>query len=168
MHTTGRRASLAFRAAVALFGHFGLELDVTRLDETESAELAGWIARHKRFRDLLHGNPVLRLEQGGDGRAGLGVVGRDGGEALYGVYQIATSPYRIPPPLRLPGLADGRRYRVRLAAPLPDGARASTPALRAMAEDGASLHGAVLATIGLQLPTLWPESALILHAVAED
>ena len=88
-------------------------------------------------------------------------------EALYGVYQTTTGPFRIPPPLRLPGLDAGRSYRLRLDAPPPDGARLTTPALKELAGDGLVLPGAVLATIGVQLPALWPESALILHLRAE-
>ncbi len=168
VHTTGRRATLAFRAAVALFGHFGLELDVTKLDEAESAELASWIARYKRFRPLLHGHPLLRIEDdAGTGRTGLGVVDPDAGEGLFGIYQTGASPFRIPPPLRLPGLDDARGYRVRLEAPAPAGARLTTPPLQAMAGDGLVLPGAAITRLGLQLPTLWPESALILHITAE-
>ncbi len=168
VHTTGRRATLAFRAAVALFGHFGLELDVTELDDDEAEELASWIARYKHFRPLLHGHPLLRIgHDDGTGRTGLGVVGPGAEEALFGIYQVSASPFRIPPPLRLPRLDAGRRYRVRLEAPAPEGARMNTPALEAMAGDGLVLPGAAMTVVGLQLPTLWPESALILHVTAE-
>jgi hypothetical protein len=54
-----------------------------------------------------------------------------------------------------------------LDAPAPEGARLTTPALAALAEDGLVLPGAALTTIGLQLPAQWPESALILHLMAE-
>jgi alpha-galactosidase len=43
-HTTGRRHTLAFRAATALFGHLGVEWNVMRLDTDERAELAAAIA----------------------------------------------------------------------------------------------------------------------------
>ncbi len=153
VHTTGRRATLAFRAAVALFGHFGLELDITGLDDHETAELASWIERHKHFRGLLHGNPVLRLDdRAGSGRTGLGVVDATADEALYAVYQTTTGPYRIPPPLRLPGLDSASSYRVKLDAPAPEGARLTTPALTSLAGDGLVLPGAALTSIGLQLP----------------
>ena len=168
-HTTGRRATLAFRAAVALFGHFGLELDATRLADEESAELASWIDLHKRFRALIHKSPLLRIDDRGEtGRTGLGVVDDPAETALYGVYQISASPFRIPPPLRLPGLDPARSYRVSLAAPAPDGARLTTPALLAMAGDGLVLPGAAMTTIGLQLPALQPESALVLQIRSKD
>ena len=45
---------MAFRAAVALPGHLGVELDVRHLNEADTAELAGWIAVYKQLRDRLH------------------------------------------------------------------------------------------------------------------
>ena len=152
-----------------LFGHFGLELDATRLADEESAELASWIDLHKRFRALIHKSPLLRIDDRGEtGRTGLGVVDDPAETALYGVYQISASPFRIPPPLRLPGLDPARSYRVSLAAPAPDGARLTTPALLAMAGDGLVLPGAAMTTIGLQLPALQPESALVLQIRSKD
>ena len=43
-HQTGRALPLQFRAATALFGHFGIEWDLTATDEADRAALAGWIA----------------------------------------------------------------------------------------------------------------------------
>jgi alpha-galactosidase len=43
-HQTGRALPLQFRAATALFGHFGIEWYLTATDEADRAALAGWIA----------------------------------------------------------------------------------------------------------------------------
>jgi hypothetical protein len=61
-HTTGRVHTLAFRAATAMFGHLGIEWDVTRLDERDRTALAGAIALHQRFRPLLHGGDTVRFD----------------------------------------------------------------------------------------------------------
>ena len=55
-HATGRAQPLAFRAAVAQPGHFGIELDPRRMDEAERAELAEWIAFPRQ-----HGVPLPPL-----------------------------------------------------------------------------------------------------------
>ncbi|NNG03484.1 MAG: alpha-galactosidase [Inquilinus sp.] len=166
-HTTGRRTSLDFRAAVALFGHFGLEMDVTRLDEDEATALAEWIERYKRLRPLLHGGRMVRADDPPEAaRMTLGTVDAAGDEGLFAVLQMASSPYRIPPRLRLPGLDPGRDYRLRLAAPAPAGARLRTPALEALAADGLVLPGAALTSSGIQGPQLWPATALLLRAEA--
>ena len=39
-HTTGRRHDLSFRAGTALFGHMGIEVDLTEMSPAELAELA--------------------------------------------------------------------------------------------------------------------------------
>ena len=65
-HTTGRRQSLSFRAAVALPGHFGVELDPADLGEAERDQLAEWIALYKRLRDRLHSGRTW-LGEAGDG-----------------------------------------------------------------------------------------------------
>jgi alpha-galactosidase len=61
-HTTGRRHTLAFRAATALFGHLGVEWNVARLDADERSRLAEVIELHKRFRPLLHSGDVVRFD----------------------------------------------------------------------------------------------------------
>ncbi len=163
-HQTGRRHTLAFRAAVALFFHMGVELDPLALPPDEHEELAAWIALHKRLRPLLHagGHVALPIE---DGRSLLGVVAEGGGEAAYLVAQEASAVHAIPPPLRLPGLDAVARYRV--TAPPPQGVphRASATH-RALHADGILLPGAALAA-GFVPPAMQPESALVLHAVRE-
>ncbi|MEM9226175.1 MAG: alpha-galactosidase, partial [Pseudomonadota bacterium] len=66
-HTTGRTQALGFRAAVALPGHLGLELDPRQLDPGEQGELADWIGLYKDIRGAVHSGAVWR------GAAGDGV-----------------------------------------------------------------------------------------------
>ncbi|MBK7687277.1 MAG: alpha-galactosidase [Rhodocyclaceae bacterium] len=63
-HTTGRSQSLAFRAAVALGAHFGLELDVRKLTTQERASLSQWIALYQRLRAELHQSTVWQGDTG--------------------------------------------------------------------------------------------------------
>ncbi|MFO1068085.1 MAG: alpha-galactosidase [Geminicoccaceae bacterium] len=161
-HQTGRRHGLAFRAIGALFGHLGLELDPLRLDEAERAEVAAWVALHKRLRPLLHGGVAWRLPVAG-GRSGHGVVSMDRGWAVFAAVQEQRLPTRHPSPLRLPGLEPGAAYRVRLPEPQRPAWRLPTPAQQALAGEGVVLAGAVLADIGLMLPELLPETAVLLE-----
>ncbi len=163
-HQTGRRHTLAFRAAVALFFHMGVELDPLALSAAEQEELAAWIALHKRLRPLLHagGHVALPVE---DGRSLLGVVAEDGGEAAYLVAQEASAVHAIPPPLRLPGLDREARYRV--TAPPPQGLPPRASAThRALHAGGIVLPGGAL-TAGFAPWPMEPESALVLHAARE-
>jgi alpha-galactosidase len=46
-HVTGRRHDLDFRAGTAIFGHLGIEWDLTAASAQERHELAEWIAFFK-------------------------------------------------------------------------------------------------------------------------
>ncbi|WP_428394921.1 alpha-galactosidase [Lichenicoccus sp.] len=164
-HQTGRRHSLDFRAAVALFGHMGVELDPTLLDEAEAASLTAWIALHKRLRSLLHAG---RHQAGAAvaGRSVRGVVSDDRRHAAYLVAQERREAWR-PPPLALPGLDPEQRYRLHAPPPQRLDARLS-PAQRALFGEGLSLPGALLGSAGIALPEMQPESALILELTADD
>ncbi len=58
-HTTHRRHELGFRAAAAVWGHMGVEWDLTRATPTDRLQVAHWIALHKRLRPLLHSGDVV-------------------------------------------------------------------------------------------------------------
>ena len=163
-HIGYRRHTLAFRAATALFGHLGLELDVRKLDEEERAELKLWIETYKRFRELLHGGRTHQLSIRRDaGRGGHGVVAPDKGEALFAIVQLAASRLRISPPVRLPGLDPEAVYRLSLAGAPPPHVKFKTEGLSALEQGTLHVPGAILANVGLQIPILPPETVLLIH-----
>ncbi|QNE21124.1 alpha-galactosidase [Kribbella qitaiheensis] len=163
-HTTGRTQSLAFRAATALFGHFGIEWDISKASPEERAELAGWVALHKELRPLLHTGRVVRADRGSDDFLLHGVVAQDGSRAVYSAVQLAQSITSDVGRVRLPGLTKDRVYRVRkLVTP---GAEPRHSA--AWWSDGVELNGAALAAAGVQVPAQWPESAVLLEVLAID
>jgi alpha-galactosidase len=166
-HQTGRRHSLAFRALVALPYHFGVELNPLVMDPAERAELAGWIALHKRYRALFHGGRSQTFAPV-DGRHAHVAVARDGREAVLIVAQGAQQLREQPAPLRLP-LDPGRHYRATMPGPQahPPFVR-SHPRQMAQLQGGEALSGAVLAQVGLALPPLFPESALLVAFTAVE
>jgi alpha-galactosidase len=162
-HTTGRTHDLSFRVATALFGHFGIEWDVTSASADERAGLAEAIAFYKRVRGLLHGGEVVRCDHPDPAAYVHGVVAADRGEAVFAYVQLATSPSEVPGPARLEGLDPRRSYRVEpvsLAGGPRTGHAAPPPWF---AVGGTTLSGRALAVAGLQMPVLMPEQALLLH-----
>ena len=159
-HQTGRRHGLAFRAIVALFGHFGLELDPLTLDDAECHELKAWIALHKRLRPLLHAGTFWHLAEEA-GRTGHGVVSADQGHAVFAVAGIAHQSTKLPPPLRLNGLDPDLAYKITLPPPGRLSVERPTSAQRALAEGRLVVPGGLLMAVGLSLPELWPEKALL-------
>ncbi len=157
-HSTGRMLRLDFRAGTAIWGHLGVEWDLTRIDEGDLAVLASWIELHKRERALLHSGTVVHADLANPALDLEGVVARDGSSALYRLstldHTLVWPPGRVP----LPGLDPDASYRVSV---LPPGDTALDPHLPAWAEHGVTLRGRVLEEVGVQAPLL-PVDALVL------
>jgi alpha-galactosidase len=162
-HTTGRTHALSFRGAVALFGHFGIEWDIASLDEEELAALTRLVSTYRRHRGLLHTGTVVHGDHPDPAAVVHGVVASDRAEALMAYLSVATSATEVPVPVRLPGLDPDRTYAVSSVdtggAPLAVQRR--PPAWSTV--DGFQVRGRFLGEVGLQLPALAPEQALVLH-----
>ncbi|WP_018608572.1 alpha-galactosidase [Uliginosibacterium gangwonense] len=162
-HTTGRSQNLDFRAAVALPGHLGIEMDVRHLDRTQRNALKCWLDLYKCWRERLHHGQVWL------GELGDNVVWQAHGgtrDLIVFVYRTAPTTCRYTPPLRLPMLEHDLEYRIqRLDPPAPEwtssplnntllaAGRGETPPLQG--------HGAWLAEAGLPLPRMLAESCAI-------
>ena len=158
-HATGRSQSLGFRAAVAMPGHFGVELDPRRLSDADRAELADWIAFYKAWRHLLHpGNTWL-----GEGADGL-VWQAVGTAQEFLLFAVQPSPQqdRRPQPLRLPFLADAGQCTVELLR-IGGGLSGHAAHRPALFDSPRSWSGSWLAGAGLPLPPLKAESVAIFH-----
>ncbi|MEO3807699.1 alpha-galactosidase [Sphaerisporangium sp. B11E5] len=155
-HITGRALPLAFRAATALFGHMGVEWDLTAATQEERDELAVWIALHKRLRPLLHTGRVVRADHPDPSALVHGVTAS--GHAVYAYVQLTSRVAAAGDPVRLPGLDPAARYEVTVPGPLPEGA-----ALPRWAAAPLRLPGVVLAEAGLPAPALRPASVLLIE-----
>jgi alpha-galactosidase len=149
-HTTHRTQDLSFRVATALFGHFGFEWDITEApDLTEAVEL------YKRFRELIRTGELVRADHPDPSAYVHGVVGPD--EALFAFVQLTTSALETPGPVRLPGLTGPVTVT---ALNEPAYAHIAPPAWMA---EGLATTGEALAKVGLQMPVMHPEQALLLE-----
>ena len=111
-HTTGRAHSLNFRAATAVFGHLGIEWDLTRASVDELDALGKWIAFHKKYRPLLLGGDVIRVDDPDETSSGHGVIAPDRSRAIYSFAEVGRPAVVLRGRIRLPGLDAARRYRV--------------------------------------------------------
>jgi len=167
-HITGRRHDLSFRLATALFGSAGIEWDVTAASDDDRAVLRDWVATVKRFRGLLTTGTTVRTDEPTDDRYVHALVSPGADEALIALVTLATAAVAVPAPLRLPGLDPNRRYRIEPVAlgAAPHAVQDAPPAW--LAAGCITVSGALLAELGLPVPLLGPEQALVLHAVAVD
>jgi alpha-galactosidase len=178
-HTTARTHDLSFRAITALFGHFGMEWDVRQVQDAEREELKRFIGIYKEHRGLIHSGRMVRADLADDSLMLHGVVaaaspsGPAGAPAvpgstaaLFTLVSTRTSPAEQPGRIAIPGLAADVDYRVEAVLPAPgdaDYARTFTQVQPpAWLESGATASGRFLAEVGLPMPALNPEHALLL------
>jgi alpha-galactosidase len=188
-HTTGRRHDLSFRAATAIFGHLGIEWDLTTATSEDLAELREWVSFYKANRGLLNGGEVLRLDFPDPTILAYGVIAPDRSTAIYTVASVGMSAVMLPGRLRFPGLDADRRYRIRpivvgrppagLNPPRWWGAEKAEfdPSeerhiigwgLPADGGPGLILSGAAVASAGVMAAGIHPEQAILYRADALD
>jgi alpha-galactosidase len=159
-HQTGRFMPMSLRGATALFGHFGIEADITQASPEDLAELADWIGLYQRHRGLIHSGRMVRLDTPDDTAWMYGVVAADAATALMSYVQLDEPRNDQPAALRVPGLAPGRRYRVTEVTPGPRPPR--RPGLGEPRSGRAEVSGAALAEVGLAIPAQRPLTPLVL------
>ena len=164
-HTSGRSLSLGFRLATALMGHSGIEWDLTTTTEAERDALRTWAGTYRALRTLIHSGRVVRGEAGEDPIV-TGVVAQDLTDGVFWITCLVSSSDSVRPTRRLPGLDPHRNYRV---APVDVGSPAETYPGTAPAwwVDGEiMLPGFVLDSVGIDVPLLHPDEAIVLRVTA--
>lgn len=163
-HTTHRTSSLDFRLATALFGHAGIEWDLTACTDHELRAIARWALLYKELRPLLHAGRTVRTDEADPGALLHGVVSEARDHAVFAWVRVATAGAGFTPRTRLPGLDPARDYTVTVREELGSASRhqvADPPWLAASEPLVAS--GRLLAEVGIPLPLLGPGAALILE-----
>ena len=169
--TTGRSHDLNFRAAVALFGHFGIEWDLRQASEADIAELSAWIAFYKSHRTLLSQGNLFRLDFPDPSLVVSGIVAPDQAAALYVHASVSRSPIALLGRIRFPGLNPDRNYRVTpaLVGSVPSGLE--PPPWWGVPDDGTSaipgiktgivMPGQILMDVGLAHAPVNPEHCVV-------
>ena len=160
-HSSGRTHSHTFRAVTALWGHAGIEWDLTEASAEDRELLKGWVAFYKANRGLLHSGRTVRADETETTNQIHGVVAQDKSEALFMYAQLRTSDYSRPANIRLPGLEAEATYLVKVIEPA--GAAVGMQMLPPKWYEGVKLSGALLASLGLRAPVLRPEQALLMQ-----
>ncbi|WP_026550484.1 alpha-galactosidase [Arthrobacter sp. Br18] len=170
-HSTGRTHGLEFRASTAIFGHYGIEWDISELTSEEMVQLGEWVALHKTWRARLHRGGVVHADLPDPAMDLRGIVSADRSSALFGYSLTASSASYPPGMLRFPGLDPESLYSI---APAPtyreqQGNGQSPLGWLQAALEGEPLRmtGRLLEAAGVQAPVLLPEHSLLieLHAV---
>lgn len=163
-HITGRVFDMQFRVGTAIFGHMGMEVDLSGETEEDLEFLRRGIALHKEHRELLHTGEVVRLEAPAYVSA-LGVVAKDRSEALFSCATVEEHGTTLPNRLRFSGLDPDRSYRLKLVWPEVSPS-ITVPSIIEHADlygSGIAVRGSALEVFGLQLPVAKPNTCLIFH-----
>ncbi len=160
-HSSGRVTPLSYRMATSLMGSAGFEWDILSCSDDETAALAAFGALYKELRNVVHTGATVHPELRDPAWRVTGFVAPDRRAAVVVVATVASLEDARAERLRIPGLDSSVTYRVRVRREIGDAAHGwITPPWWA---DGVELPGSVLAKVGLQLPTLWPVQAFVLH-----
>lgn len=161
-HTTGRKHSLSFRTATAMFGWLGVEWNLLGLNDTEREGLTAAISLYKQHRALLHSGDFVRVDHPDDTIEVHGVVDTGRTEALVAVSRLRNGESLRSAPVRIPGLDPDSRYEVQRL-------RNGTPrwalhrALPDWVDTPVTMTGRQLGAMGLVCPPLLPESTMLVH-----
>jgi alpha-galactosidase len=162
-HTTGRVHRLDLRAGTALWGHLGIEWDLTAASDEDLEQVAAWVRLYRDLRGLLHTGTVVVGDHPDPAVWVSGVVAGDGADAVFQIVTVGRSLTWPPGRVRLPGLDPDRRYRL---SPLEPAAHSGDPAREPpWWSVGAVLTGRLLGTVGVQVPALQPERLVLLRCL---
>ncbi len=143
----GRTTSMATRAAVALAGTFGYELDITKLPEEEKVQIPGQVALYHRYHELVAEGDYYRLHSW-DGEETFDcymVVSKDQKEALVTYVQVLAKSTARSLMIGLRGLCSDALYSVERVALTPEEEAQKKP------ENVQKLYGDELMQCGLQV-----------------
>lgn len=161
-HTSHRTHSLGFRAITALFGHAGIEWDITGCSADEIETLKSWANYYKANRSLIHSGKMIRVEQPNDEAFVHGVVAQDKSKAIFAYVALKGTTGSLPNSLRVLGLEPNSNYAVKLVEPAGSAVEIGRKSPQWF--EGVTLTGAALAAIGLKTPVLAPEQAILVEA----
>ncbi len=149
-HTVGRNSAFSARGHIALCGTFGYELDITKLSDTELAEIRQQTADYRRFSHLVREGNFHRLSDpfAEPAFAAWMFAAKDGSEALVTCMQVRGEPNRRSRRIRLCGLDAAADYRI-------EGA-------------DAVYSGSMLLQAGLPVPSMWgDDQSCLLHLIRQ-
>ncbi len=110
-HQTGRILPLSLRFDVAMRGGLGIGANLNELEDAELAEYASYIAFYKRFRHVVQGGKLHRLQRLEEwGASVIEYVTADGREAVYSVVVFDHQLGWVRPPAPLRGLNSDATY----------------------------------------------------------
>ena len=156
-HITGRHLPIEIRSAVALFGHMGIEMDPRELTEHEQSVLTDAISLYKKYRHITHGGDLFRMDDDGM-NVKFGYVSKDKQDGIFAYNSVTETVRTTPNRFYFAGLDADKQYTIERV--WPKKLKEYTPSILQQTQ-GQVFSGEVLMKYGMQLPVLFPQTALI-------
>ncbi len=160
-HQTGRTLEISMRAITALFGHAGIEWNITEATSDERKHLATWATYYKENRALLHSAKSIRVDYPDEHGYLYGVTSSDTKKSIFAYVQLTPTTVIHPAALKFPGLDAAATYSIKAVYP------AGKPRFMLITPpewmDGIKLSGSALANIGVAAPILAPANAVLIE-----
>ena len=110
-HQTGRQESLRTRAATAMWGNLGLELNLNRVTKEQKQEIKKEIDFYKEIRNVVQFGTLYRLKGLGNEYAWMH-ISQDNMQILVTYVQILAKPNTVSKRLRLFNLQPDAFYQI--------------------------------------------------------
>ncbi len=162
-HLTGRDTNLHTRAIVALQGQYGFEIDARVLDAEDVSTLSHYTKLYKLHRQWLNNATYWQLPTTHKNLVASGQVAEDNAEALFSIVLCDSLQHTRPGCQPLRGLEPQQHYSVSLASCNLEQLEPFNRELPAWCSSPFVCTGELLMKIGLPLPVMPPQSALLVH-----
>ena len=168
-HLTGRQTSLDTRAILALQGQTGFEFDSRKLDETERQTVKHYTDIYKASRPWLADAKLWRLPVIQGCLHPRGMVSADATESLWTVMSDGSHLQATPGNITLHGLDPETSYEISCLNNNLDSLAHFAKSLPSWMEGNRLiLSGELLMKLGVMLPYMPPQTALLLRCQAID
>ena len=165
-HLTGREIDIHTRAIVALQGQYGYEVDARMLDAAEKDILQYYVSLYKKHRAWLSDCQTYRLQPVVENLVCSGFVKKDQKESLWFVIAVDSLPLTLAGNIVLQGLSADATYKVMLASNNLDELSRFSKKTPTWLGECVEVSGALLMTVGLSLPVLPAQSAVLIDCRA--
>jgi len=160
-HLTGRVTSLHTRAIVALQGQFGFELDARRLDPQDVITLQHYTQLYKANRDWLSNATYWQIPTDSPAILASGNVDAEKHKAFFSIVACSNLKASKPGNLRLRGLDPAMNYTVKLESINVADLAPFNAIMPHWCENEVTTTGDLLMKIGVPLPVMPPQSAVL-------
>ena len=165
-HLTGRSINIHTRAIVALQGQLGFEVDARHLTADETLQLQHYVGIYKQHRAWIAESTCWRLNSHIPALTKSGMVSEDLNSSLWFVIATDSLQDTAAGKLNPLGLDPTRDYHVKLTSNNLDAFKHFSKHTPAWLDSGVTLSGEALMTLGLTLPVMPAQSALMLEITA--